>query len=68
MQTKSEGNLALIEAAKIDHICSKLKGLKYYSILDIWSEYHPISLHPDSRLKTAFNCPYRKFLWKRVTF
>ena len=27
-----------------------------------------ISIHPDSRLKTAFTCPYGKFQWKRVAF
>ena len=25
-------------------------------------------IHPDSRSKTAFSCPYGKFQWKRVAF
>ena len=41
-QVKSNGSLVLIETAKIDHIWSK-----YFSILDIHSEYHSISIHPD---------------------
>ena len=34
-QTKPKGSPALIETAKIDHIWSKLKDAKYFSILDI---------------------------------
>ena len=48
-QAKSEGSLALIETAKIDHI---------------WSGYHQISVHPDSRPKTTFTYPYGKFQCK----
>ena len=36
-QAKLKGSLALIETAKIDHIWSKLKRAKYFSILDIQS-------------------------------
>ena len=67
-QAKSKGSLALIETAKIDHIWSKLNGAKYFSILDIWSVYHHISIHPDSRPKTTSTCPHRKFQWKKVAF
>ena len=67
-QVKSKGNLVLIDTAKIDHIWSKLKGTKYFSILDICSGYHHISIHPDARPKTTFMCPNGKFEWKRVAF
>ena len=67
-QAKSIGSLTLKETAKTDHIWSKLKGAKYSSIHDIHSKDHHISIHPDSRPKTAFTCPYRKFQWKRVAF
>ena len=53
---------------KIDHIWSRLKGAKYFTILDIRLAYHDISIHPDSRPKTAFTCPYGKFQWKWVPF
>ena len=66
-KAKSVGSLALIETNEIDHIWSKLKGAKYFSILGICSWYH-ISIHPDSRPKTIFTCPYGKLLWKRVAF
>ena len=67
-QVKSKGTLAMVETAKIDHMWSKLTGTKYFSILDIWSGYHHISIHPDSRPKTTFTCPHRKFQWRRVAF
>ena len=65
---KSRGSLALVEVTKIGHIWSKLRGAKYFTILDIRSGYHHISIYPDSRPKTAFTCPYGKFQWKRVAF
>ena len=49
-QAKSKGSLALIKMAKKDHIWSRLKGEKYFTILDIRSGYH-ISIHPDSKPK-----------------
>ena len=67
-QAKSKGSLAVIQTAKIDHILSKLKGANYFSILGIHWGHHHMSLHPDSRPKTTFTCPYGKFQWKRVAF
>ena len=67
-QAKSKGNLALIEMEKIDHIWSRLKGTGYFTICDIKSGYHHILMHPDSRPKIAFTCPYGKFQWKTVAF
>ena len=46
---KSKGSLALMGTAKIDHIWSKLKGEKYFSILANWSGYHHTTIHPHSR-------------------
>ena len=45
-----------------------IKDAKYFSILDIHSGYHHVSIHPDSGLNTAFTCPYGQFLWKRLAF
>ena len=67
-QTKSKGSLALIETTKIGHIWLKLRGTKYFSILDVCSGFHHISIHPDSRPRIAFTCSYGKFQWKRVAF
>ena len=57
VQAKAKGTVALIEMAKIDHIWPKLKGTWYFSSLDIRAGYHHISIHPDSRPKTAFIGP-----------
>ena len=67
-QARSKSSLALNETAKIHYIWSKLKGAKYFSILDIHSGSHHISIHPDLRPKTTFTCPYGTFQWKRVNF
>ena len=58
----------LIETSKIDHIWAELKGAKYFSSLHIRSGYHHISIHPESRPKTAFICPYGKFQWRRDSY
>ena len=55
-----------IETAKIDHIWAKLKGARYFSSLKIKSGYHHISIHPESRPKTAFICPYGKSSGKEL--
>ena len=47
---------------------SKLKGAKYFSILDICSGYHHILIHLDLRPKATFTCPYTTLQWKRVAF
>ena len=61
VQAKARGTIALIETAKIGHIWEKLKGARYFSSLDIRAGYDHISIHIDSRPKTAFICPYGKF-------
>ena len=68
VQAKAKGIITLIEMAKIDHILAKLKGAQYFSSLDIRAGYHHISIHPDSRPKTAFICVYGKFKWKHVSY
>ena len=68
VQAKSKGSIVLIETAKIDHIWAKLKGARYFSSLTIRLGYHHISIHPESRPKTAFICPYGKFQWKTVSY
>ena len=51
----------------IDHIWSKLKSAKYFSILYINSGYH-ISIHPDSRLKKNIYMSIGNIPVKRVAF
>ena len=67
-QAKSKGSIVLVETAKIGHIWAKLKGARFFSSLDIRSGFHHISIHSESRPKTAFICPYCKFQWRRVSY
>ena len=67
-QAKSKGSITLIETAKTDNIWDKLRGAKYFSSPDIRSGYHHISIHPQSRPKTTFICPYGKLQWKRASY
>ena len=68
VKAKSKGSIELIETAKIDHIWVKVKGARHFSSLCIRSGYHHISIHPESRPKTVFICPYDKFQWKRFSY
>ena len=61
VQAKSKCSIVLRETAKIDHIWAKWKGARYFSSLNIRSGCHHISIHPESRPKTAFICPCGKF-------
>ena len=47
--------------AKIGHILCRLKGTRYFTILDIRSGYHQSSIHPDSRPKNSFYLSIHKF-------
>ena len=67
VQAKAKGIIALIEMAKIDHIWAKLKGVQYFSSLDIRVGYHCISIYPASRPKTVFIRPCGKFQWNCVS-
>ena len=68
VQVKAKGTITLLEMAKTDHIWAKLEGAQYFSSLDIRVGYHHISIHPDSRPKTAFICLYGKFQWRHVSY
>ena len=61
-------DIPIVKHHHIEHIWAKLKDARYFSSLDIRSGYHHISVHPDSRRKTAFICPYGEFQWKRVSY
>ena len=58
MEGKSKGCLSLILLPKIDEMCAKLKGAKFFSTIDLRSGYYHIALGKDSRAKTAFVMPF----------
>ena len=39
---------------RIDDAHDALSGSKYFSILDLQSDYHQVAMHPNSKDKTAF--------------
>ena len=55
VQPKSKGSIVFIKTVKIYH------SYLLFSSLDIRSGYHHISIHPESRPKTALICHYSKF-------
>ena len=53
---------------KTDHIWYKPRRGKNFTILDVMSGYHHVSIHPGSRSKTTFICPYGKFQGNWIAF
>ena len=51
---KSKGCLSLIPLPKMDEMYAKLKGAKFFSTIDLRSDYYHIALGKDLRAKTAF--------------
>ena len=53
---------------KVEDIFSKLNGATYFTTLDLRAGYHHIPLDKPSIPKTAFNSPFRKFEYVKVSF
>ena len=53
---------------KVEDIFSKLNGATYFTTLDLRAGYHHIHLDMPSIPKTAFNSPFRKFEYVKVSF
>ena len=51
-----------------ESLLARLKGCKYFSILDLRSGYHHIGLSEKSKLLTAFTTPSGKFQWNVLPF
>jgi len=49
-------------------ILDQLGNAKYFSILDLASEYHQISMHDEHKNKIAFSTPYGHFEFNRMPF
>ena len=64
-------NVTIADAYPLTSIRSNLealKGAKVFSVLDVASAYHHISVDPDSRDFTAFASPFGSFRYKRMPF
>ena len=53
---------------KVEDIFLKLNGAKYFSTLDLQTVYHHISLDKSSIPKMAFNLPFGKYEYVKVSF
>ena len=51
---------------KVEDIFSQLNGVKYFSRLDLWAEYHHIPLDESSTPKTQFTSPFGKYKYIKV--
>ena len=65
---KSKGCLSLVPLPKIDEMYAKLKGVKFFSMINLPSGYYHIALGKDSRAKTAFVTPFGKYKFLQVPF
>lgn len=50
----------------IDEILDDLKGMKYFSTMDLHGAYHQVLLHKDDRDYTAFSSGRFKYRWVRM--
>ncbi|GBG85637.1 hypothetical protein CBR_g40366 [Chara braunii] len=53
---------------RIDDFLERLGGAKYFSKLDLKSNYHQIEIQPRDRYKTAFKTRYGHFEWIAMPF
>lgn len=53
---------------RIDEVLDNLGNAKYFSVLDLYSGFHQIPLHPSSRPITAFSTDTGHYQWKVVPF
>jgi hypothetical protein len=53
---------------KMDYILQKVVGSQKMSMLDGFSGYNQIMVHPDDREKTAFTTPWGTFMYAKMSF
>ena len=53
---------------KMDHVLQRVVGSKRISLLDGFSGYNQILVHPDDQLKTAFTTPWGTFMYLKMLF
>ena len=53
---------------KMDHILQRVVGSKRISLLDGYSGYNHILVHPADQLKTAFTTPWGTFMYVKMPF
>jgi hypothetical protein len=53
---------------KMDHILQKVVGSQRMSMLDGFSGYNQIMVHPDDQEKTTFTTPWGTFMYAKMSF
>ena len=53
---------------KMDHILQRVVGSSRISLLDGFSGYNQVLVHPDDQDKTAFTTPWRNFMYVKMPF
>ena len=53
---------------KMDHILQKVVGSQRMSMLDGFSGYNQVLVHPDDQEKTAFTTPWGTFMYSKMPF
>ena len=53
---------------KMDHILQRVVGSSRISLLDGFSGYNQILVHPDDQVKTAFTTPWGTFMYVKMPF
>ena len=53
---------------KMDHILQRVVSSKIISLLDGYSGYNQILVHPDDQLKTTFTTPWATFMYVKMPF
>ncbi len=53
---------------KMDHILQKVVGSQRMSMLDGFSGYNQVQVHPDDQEKTAFTTPWGTFMYAKMPF
>ena len=53
---------------KMDHILQRVVGSRKISLLDVFSGYNQVLIHPDDELKKAFTTPWGTFMYVKIPF
>jgi len=53
---------------KMDHILQRVVGSQRMSMLDGFSGYNQIAVHPDDQEKTVFTTPWGTFMYAKIPF
>jgi hypothetical protein len=53
---------------KMDHILQRVVGSQRMYVLDGFSGYNQVAIHPDDQEKTTFTTPWGTFMYAKMTF